>query len=146
MIAIEVSAAPFDVGAVIAALGRPGTGAIASFVGIVRGDGGLVALTLEQYPAMTTAALQRLAAAAAQRWTLSGVAIHHRVGCLVPGDPIVLVACAAAHRAAALEGCAFLIDQLKTRAPLWKHETFADGRGRWVEARGEDEAAGARWA
>lgn len=145
MIAVRVSPEPFDVGAEIAALGRDGMGAVASFVGIVRGDGGLTALTLEHYPAMTEAALRALAAEAASRWKLGGVTLHHRVGRLVPGDPIVLAACASAHRKDALEACAFLIDRLKTDAPFWKRESFADGREVWVEARGSDDAAAARW-
>ena len=145
MITVRVSPDLFDTGAEIAALGREGMGAVASFTGIVRGDGGLTALTLEHYPAMTEAALRALANEAASRWSLGGVALHHRVGRLVPGDPIVLVACTSAHRKDALEACAFLIDRLKTDAPFWKRESFADGREVWVEARDSDGAAGARW-
>jgi molybdopterin synthase catalytic subunit len=145
MIAVRVSPEPFDVGAEIAALGRDGMGAVASFVGIVRGDGGLTALTLEHYPAMTGAALRALADEATSRWKLGGVTLHHRIGRLVPGEPIVLAACASAHRKDALEACAFLIDRLKTDAPFWKRESFADGREVWVEARGSDDAAAARW-
>src|SRR5918997_3285932 len=87
-----------------------------------------------------------IAAEACARWPLSGCTVVHRVGRLMPGDPIVLVLTASAHRAAALESCAFLIDWLKTRAPFWKREEFADGRdARGVEARAEDDAAAARW-
>jgi molybdopterin synthase catalytic subunit len=146
VITVRVSPEPFDVGAEIAALGHDGMGAVSSFVGIVRGGGGLAALTLEHYPAMTEAALRALADHAVGRWSLGGVAIHHRVGRLVPGDPIVLVACASAHRRDALEACAFLIDRLKTDAPFWKQESFIDGREIWVEARNSDEAAAARWS
>ncbi|UVO54095.1 molybdenum cofactor biosynthesis protein MoaE [Sphingomonas sp. SUN039] len=146
MIAVRVSAELFDTGAEIAALGKDGMGAVASFTGIVRGDGGLTALTLEHYPAMTEAALRALAGEAASRWSLGGVTLVHRVGRLVPGDPIVLVACASAHRSDALEACAFLIDRLKTDAPFWKRESFADGREVWVEARTSDDAAAARWS
>jgi molybdopterin synthase catalytic subunit len=71
--------------------------------------------------------------------------VIHRVGRLCPGEPIVLVLTASAHRVAALESCAFLIDWLKTRAPFWKREEFADGRSRWVDARAEDDAIAARW-
>ena len=145
MIKVRVSPDPFDSGVEISALGRKGVGAVASFVGIVRGDGGLVAMTLEHYPAMTEAALTALANDAAARWSLSGVTLHHRVGRLVPGDPIVLVACASPHRRNALDACAFLIDRLKTDAPFWKQESFADGRETWVEAREGDDAAAARW-
>ena len=144
MIDVRVSAAAFDVGATTAALALPGMGAVASFVGIVRGGDGLVSLTLEHYPAMTAAALRAVAHDAMRRWELGGVVVHHRVGRLVPGDPIVLVACAAPHRAAALDACGFLIDRLKTDAPFWKHEGFADGTTRWVEPRQEDAAAATR--
>jgi molybdopterin synthase catalytic subunit len=146
MIAIRVAPEPFDVGVEMAALSADGIGGVASFVGIVRGDGGLKALTLEHYPAMTEASLRLLAEEAILRWSLGGVTLHHRVGRLLPGDPIVLVACASAHRKDALEACTFLIDRLKTDAPFWKHESFADGRELWVEARASDDAAAARWS
>ena len=150
MINVCVSTDLFDTGAEIAALGCDGMGAVASFTGIVRGGndeagGGLTALTLEHYPAMTEAALRALAEEATARWPLGGVTLHHRIGRLVPGDPVVLVACASAHRKDALEACAFLIDRLKTDAPFWKRESFADGREVWVEARDSDDAAAARW-
>jgi molybdopterin synthase catalytic subunit len=145
VITVRVSPDPFDTGAEIAALGRDGMGAVASFTGIVRGDGGLTALTLEHYAAMTEAALRALAGEAAARWSLGGITLHHRVGRLVPGDPIVLVACASAHRKDALDACAFLIDRLKTDAPFWKRESFADGRELWVEARSSDDTAAACW-
>ncbi len=145
MIGIRVSLEPFDAGTEISALGRDDMGAVASFVGIVRGNDDLTALTLEHYPAMTESALRALADEATRRWALGGVTLHHRVGRLVPGDPIVLVACASAHRKDALEACAFLIDRLKTDVPFWKRESFADGREVWVEARGSDDAAAARW-
>lgn len=146
MITVSVSPDTFDAGRAIAALGQGGIGAIASFSGIVRGDDGLVALTLEHYPAMTEVALRALAEQAVVRWPIGGVVIHHRVGRLVPGDSIVLVACASAHRKAAFEACAFLVDRLKTDAPFWKRESFDDGREIWVEARSSDDEAAARWA
>ena len=139
---VSVQEADFDPGA---ELGAFRSGAVASFIGHVRGDGGLVAMTLEHYPAMTGPALEALAADAEGRWPLEGVALIHRVGRLVPGDRIVLVAVAARHRAAALEACAFLIDRLKTDAPFWKKEEFGSGEARWVEARATDEEAAARW-
>lgn len=150
MITVRVSPDLFDTGAEIAALGRDDMGAVASFTGIVRGDakeacGGLSALTIEHYPGMTEAALKALVDEAAARWSLGGVTLHHRIGRLGPGDPIVLVACTSAHRIDALEACAFLIDRLKTDAPFWKRESFADGREVWVEARGSDAVAAARW-
>jgi molybdopterin synthase catalytic subunit len=146
MIAVRVGVDCFDASAEIAALSREGAGAVATFVGIVRGTGGLQSLTLEHYPAMTDAALENLAAQAAARWDLGGVTIIHRVGRLVPGDQIVFVGTASPHRSAALEACAFLIDRLKTDAPFWKAETFADGKSIWVESRTSDEDAAARWA
>lgn len=135
----------FDPGEELAALGALGSGGVASFVGHVRGDDALVALTLEHYPAMTIATLEALADEALSRWALDGVAVIHRIGRLVPGDRIVLVGTAARHRAAALEACAYLIDRLKTDVPFWKKEEFADGRSDWVEARASDDAAARRW-
>ena len=145
MIEAAVQEAPFEAGAVLARLERLGGGGVASFTGVVRGEGGLVELFLEHYPGVTARALQAMTEAAAARWSLLGAIVIHRVGALHPGDPIVLVATAARHRAAELEACAALIDRLKTEAPLWKRETFADGHVRWVEARGEDETAATRW-
>jgi molybdopterin synthase catalytic subunit len=120
-------------------------GAVASFIGVVRGDGGLVSLTLDHYPAMTARSLTLLAERARSNWTLTGVTIVHRTGTLYPKERIVFVGTASAHRAAALAGCAFLIDALKTEAPFWKREAFADGRAGWVSPRDSDAAAAARW-
>lgn len=142
MIRVSVQQADFDTGTELSAFR---SGAVASFIGHVRGDDGLVSMTLEHYEAMTAAALERLAEEAMRRWSLEGVTLIHRFGRLVPGDRIVLVATAARHRAAALEACAYLIDRLKTDAPFWKKEAFADGAQRWVEARTSDDEAAARW-
>ena len=140
--------APFDLAAESAALtaGRTDVGGLASFVGLCRADDGLAAMVLEHYPGMTERAIARIAAEACARWPLSGCTVIHRVGRLVPGEPIVLVLTASTHRAAALESCAFLIDWLKTGAPFWKREEFASGDERWVEARAEDDSAAARWS
>jgi molybdopterin synthase catalytic subunit len=146
MIEVRVSADPFDAGVELDRLAVAGVGGIASFIGIVRGDGGLTSMTLDHYPAMTEKALWTLAETALARWDLTGVTIVHRVGTMVPGDRIVFVGTASAHRAAALESCAFLIDRLKTEAPFWKRETFVDGRANWVEAREADAAAATRWS
>jgi molybdopterin synthase catalytic subunit len=145
---VLVQADPFDMGAEAARLqaGRTDVGGLASFLGICRADGGLVAMELEHYPGMTERALARIAEEACARWPLTGCTVIHRHGRLVPGDPIVLVLTASAHRVAALESCAFLIDWLKTKAPFWKREEFAGGAGRWVEAKAEDDAAADRWA
>jgi molybdopterin synthase catalytic subunit len=144
---IRVQEAPFDLGAETAALlaGRTDIGGLASFLGVCRGDDGLAAMVLEHYPGMTERALSRIAEEACARWPLTGCTVIHRVGRLVPGDPIVLVLTASPHRAAALESCAFLIDWLKTKAPFWKREEFAGGESRWVEAKAEDDAAAAKW-
>jgi molybdopterin synthase catalytic subunit len=145
MIEVRVQAEPFDPGAELARLETLAPGAVASFTGLVRGDDGLMAMELEHYPAMTQAALERVVAEAVSRWPLSGVIVIHRHGRLVPGDRIVFVGTASSHRAAALDGCAFLIDWLKTKAPFWKREVLGDGTARWVEARGADDGAAARW-
>ncbi len=148
MARIQVQEALFDVAAESAAMtaGRTDVGGVASFLGVCRGDDGLAAMVLEHYPGMTERALGRIAAEAEARWPLTGCTVIHRVGRILPGEPIVLVLTASAHRAAALESCAFLIDWLKTKAPFWKREEFADGDARWVAAKNEDDAAAARWS
>jgi molybdopterin synthase catalytic subunit len=145
MIHVSVQTDDFDVGAETARISADGAGAVASFVGYVRGDGGLCTMTLDHYPAMTDQALNDLAREAHTRWDLGGVTIIHRVGTLKPGAQIVLVATASRHRTNALEATTFLIDTLKTQAPFWKKECFADGRTQWVEARESDVSAAARW-
>ncbi len=144
--AIRVQAQPFDPGLELAALnlGRQDVGAVASFIGHVRGGDGLVALTLEHYPGMTEQHLADIEAEAHRRWPLLGSTVIHRVGRLLPGDAIVLVATASAHRDAAFAACAFLMDWLKTKAPFWKYEETIQG-GHWVEAHDKDETAAARW-
>jgi molybdopterin synthase catalytic subunit len=148
MARILVQEALFDMAAESAALttGRTDVGGVASFLGVCRGDDALAAMVLEHYPGMTERALGRIAAEAEARWPLTGCTVIHRVGRILPGEPIVLVLTASAHRAAALESCAFLIDWLKTKAPFWKREEFADGDARWVAAKNEDDAAAARWS
>ena len=150
MARIVVQETDFDTGAEIARLtaGRTDIGGIGCFVGTVRSEAGgrpIAALTLEHYPAMTEPALARIADEAARRWDLLGCTLIHRVGRLRPGENIVLVLAASAHRQAALEATAFLIDWLKTKAPFWKKEAFADGHEAWVAAREADEAAAERW-
>jgi molybdopterin synthase catalytic subunit len=144
---ILVQPEPFDAAAETAAIaaGRRDIGGIASFTGLCRADGGLEALVLEHYPGMTERAIERIAATAAERWPIEACTIIHRIGRIQPGEGIVLVLTASAHRAAALESCAFLIDWLKTRAPFWKREEFAGGRSRWVEAKEADDEAASRW-
>lgn len=147
MATIRVQEAPFDLAAESAALtaGRDDIGGLASFVGLCRADDGLAALVLEHYPGMTERALADIAAQAEARWPLTGCTVIHRTGRILPGQPIVLVLTASRHRTAALEACAFLIDWLKTGAPFWKHEEFADGATRWVAAKASDDTAAAKW-
>lgn len=144
---VRVQREPFDIGRETAALlaGRTDIGGLASFIGICRADDGLVAMELEHYPAMTARAIGRIAEEACARWPLAGCTVIHRFGRLLPGDPIVLVLAASAHRQPALEACAFLMDWLKTRAPFWKREEFAGGESRWVAAKATDDEAAARW-
>lgn len=151
MLRVAVQPEPFQVDAELAALtgARTDIGGVGLFLGVVRGSAGgrpIIAMTLEHYPGMTERALHRIAEEATSRWPLLGCTIIHRVGRLLPGDPIVLVAATSAHRAAALDATAFLIDWLKTRAPFWKHELFADGGAGWVEAREADAAMAQRWS
>ncbi|HEY7688603.1 MAG TPA: molybdenum cofactor biosynthesis protein MoaE [Dongiaceae bacterium] len=146
---IRVQHEDFDIGAEIAALtkDRVDIGGVASFIGLVRdvaGGESVGAMTLEHYPGMTEKKLQEIDAEANRRWPLSASLIVHRYGRLEPGDRIVLVITASAHRQAALESCAFLIDWLKTKAPFWKLEDTAAGP-QWVEARDSDDKAADRW-
>ncbi|WP_439545123.1 molybdenum cofactor biosynthesis protein MoaE [Sandarakinorhabdus sp.] len=148
MITARLQAEPFDAAAEQAALvgTRTDLGAVVSFTGLVRADGGLVALTLEHYPAMTLPQMQAIAAQAAARWPGTHGIIIHRHGRLLPGDAIVLVLTASPHRADAFAAAEFLMDWLKTKAPFWKRELWADGSTRWVEAKAADDRAAARWA
>lgn len=149
MIRVCVQAADFDTGVEVSRLASGGdsVGAVVSFVGVVRGESGgepLLSLQLEHYPGMTERELSRIADEARSRWQLSAVTIVHRVGVLRPKDQIVLVVTASAHRQAAFDGCAFVMDYLKTQAPFWKKETRASGEY-WIEARSSDDEAAARW-
>lgn len=158
---VSVQEADFDAGTEIAALsaGRDDVGAVASFTGLVRADKqadaaaaarvgadapAVQAMTLEHYPGMTEKALEAIVDEARGRWDLYGVRVIHRVGRLVPGDRIVFVAVASAHRGEAFAACEFIMDYLKTRAPFWKKEETPQG-GRWVDARESDDHAAGRW-
>jgi molybdopterin synthase catalytic subunit len=116
------------------------TGAVASFVGVVRE----VPMTLEHYPGMTENAIRKIAEEAVARWKIIDCTVIHRYGDLRPNDQIVLVAVAAAHRGEAFAACEFMMDYLKTRAPFWKKEHRPEGAA-WVEARVTDDAAAERW-
>lgn len=147
---VRVTPDDFDPSGEIAALtdDQHDIGAIATFVGKVRGgsEGGrLASLTLEHYPGMTEARLARIEADAVARFGLNGSRIVHRVGTLSPGDNIVLVVTAAPHRGDAFAAAEFLMDYLKTEAPFWKKERYADGREKWVEARDSDAHSASRW-
>jgi molybdopterin synthase catalytic subunit len=146
---IRIQQADFDVGHEIAALtqGRIDIGAVVSFSGICRGSENgepIAALTLEHYPGMAEAEIKRHADEAMSRWPLSGLTVIHRVGRIVPGENIVLVLAASAHRQAAFEAAEFLMDYLKANAPFWKREESAAGSS-WIEAHDHDDAAAARW-
>ena len=148
-ITIRLQREPFDAGAETAALarGRTDVGALVAFTGICRGseDGApIAALTLEHYPGMAEAEIARHVEEACARWPLLGVTVIHRHGRIEPGEDIVLVIAASVHREAAFAAAEFLMDYLKTRAPFWKQVEHAGGRT-WVEARGVDDKAAARW-
>lgn len=137
----------FDPGALLSdfCCGRTETGAVASFVGLARAEGGAAAkLELDAYPGFTEAQIGQHAEAAMTRFDLQDVLIVHRIGAIGPGEPIVFVATAAPHRRAAFEACDFLMDYLKSRAPFWKKET-GPGGARWIEPRPQDLTDLARW-
>ena len=146
---ICVQTEDFDPGAECAALtrGRTDIGAVASFVGLVRdaNDGaGISRMTLEHYPGMTEKSLAEIVDEARGRWDVMDATVIHRVGALKPGDNIVLVIVASAHRGDAFAACEFIMDYLKTRAPFWKKEETSEG-SRWVDARASDDESAARW-
>ena len=125
--------------------GRTDIGAIVSFTGYCRDEGGtLAALELEHYPGMAEEEIARIARQASERWPLGGLTIIHRYGRIAPGEPIVLVLTASEHRQAAFEAASFLMDFLKTRAPFWKKEQRGDGEN-WVGSRSADEEAAKGW-
>jgi molybdopterin synthase catalytic subunit len=150
---VLIQEADFDVGAELAALqgGRTDVGAVASFVGLVRGhtrgqanDGDVSALALEHYPGMTERAIEAMIVEAEARFDVLAARVIHRVGRLLPGERIVLVAVASSHRRDAFQACEFLMDYLKTHAPFWKKEATPTGE-QWVDAREGDDAALRRW-
>src|SRR5215470_10573111 len=142
---VRIQREDFDVGGEIARLtqGRADIGALATFTGICRDDG-IVAMTLEHYPGMAEAEIARHVEEAEKRWPLLGVTVIHRHGRLTPGENVVLVVTASAHREAAFAAAEFLMDYLKTRAPFWKQVEYAD-RKTWVEAKSSDDALAERW-
>ncbi len=147
---VSVQTDTFDAGEEINALhaNDPAIGAVASFVGYCRDEGGrLAALELEHYPGMAEEQLTAIAKEASERWSLNGITVIHRHGRLEPGDPIVLVVAAAPHRRAAFEATDFVMDYLKTQAPFWKKEHPANqaGTASWVEAKASDDDDAQRW-
>jgi molybdopterin synthase catalytic subunit len=149
-VTIRIQAEPFDTAAETAALteGRTDVGAVVAFTGLCRDEGGrLSALELEHYPGMAEAEIARIATEAQSRWPLMGLTVIHRFGLIGPGEEIVLVLAASAHRRAAFEAAEFLMDYLKTCAPFWKREHLKDGAiGAWVEAKAVDDEAMERWS
>jgi molybdopterin synthase catalytic subunit len=146
---VRIQEADFDVGAELAALqgARTDVGAVATFVGCVRGhtrEDDVSALTLEHYPGMTERAIESMIVEAEARFHMQGALVIHRVGRMLPGERIVLVAALSPHRRDAFQACEFLMDYLKTHAPFWKKETTPQGE-RWVDARVADDAALQRW-
>ena len=146
---IRIQEQDFDIAREIAALshGRTDIGAVVSFSGICRGSEGeeaIDALTLEHYPGMAEAEIERHAQDAMSRWPLQGLTVIHRFGRIEPGQNIVLVLTASQHRQAAFEAAEYLMDYLKTSAPFWKQEEGAK-ENKWIEARAHDDAAAARW-
>jgi len=138
---ISVQPGDFDLSAEVKKIsGEKTVGAVASFVGVVRE----VPMTLEHYPGMTESAIRRIVEEASGRWKVMDCTVIHRYGALQPGDQIVLVAVASAHRGDAFAACEFIMDYLKTQAPFWKKEHRAEG-ARWVEARASDDQAAERW-
>ncbi len=145
---VSVQTEDFDIGRILAELTerRSDIGALVTFTGLVRDmpGGGLQAMELEHYPAMTEKALREIEAEARERWNLSASLIIHRIGRLKPGEQIMMVATGSAHRKDAFEAAEFLMDYLKSRAPFWKKEHTAEGAD-WVDARESDEDALNRW-
>jgi molybdopterin synthase catalytic subunit len=146
---IRIQREDFDIGAEIGRLteGRADVGAVVAFSGLCRDEAStLAALELEHYPGMAEAEIARIAEEALGRWPLMGLTAIHRFGKIAPGENIVLVVAASAHRQAAFEAASFLMDYLKSRAPFWKKEHRADGSdGNWVDAKDADDQAAARW-
>jgi len=147
---IAVQGGDFDVADEMARLKEAGgrnVGALVTFTGVCRDEGGrLAALELEHYAGMAEAEIGRIAHEAAARWSLAGITIVHRSGRILPGENIVLVVTASAHREAALAAASFLMDFLKTRAPFWKKEHPSTGDGGWVDAKVADDQAAGRWS
>lgn len=146
---VRIQAGDFDLAAEVSALaaGRLDVGAVVTFSGLCRDeDGTLSALELEHYPGMAQAEILRIARQATDRWPLTGLVAIHRHGRIKPGENIVLVVAASAHRQAAFDAASYLMDFLKTRAPFWKKEHRMDGTaGHWVDARESDNQAAKRW-
>ena len=144
---ITLTDKPFDPGAALTdfSAGRSEAGAVASFLGLARGEAGAAtALELEAYPDFTVAEIGKFMEAAVTRFSLHDARVIHRIGAIAPGEAIVLVLTAAAHRREAFEACDFLMDYLKSRAPLWKKQHGPEG-ARWVEPTARDMADAARW-
>jgi molybdopterin synthase catalytic subunit len=143
---VSVQSQPFDLGAEVAAFtaGVSGAGAVVTFTGIVRPDGGLFGMEIEHYPGMTEKAILGIVEEACSRWSLADALVIHRYGRLAPGEAIMMVATASLHRGDAFAAAEFLMDYLKSRAPFWKKESRDEGET-WVAAKETDEDALKRW-
>ena len=144
---LSVQEAAFDLGAEANRFSHDlkGVGAVVTFSGLVRDNGGLLtAMEIEHYPGMTEKAISAIMEEAVARWGLADALVIHRYGVLRSGEPIMMVATAASHRADAFAAAEFLMDYLKSRAPFWKKEISANGAD-WVAAKDSDEAALTRW-
>jgi molybdopterin synthase catalytic subunit len=143
---IAIAPGPIDPPALLADFTRAagGAGAIVSFSGFVRTDGGVTGLWLDHHERLTLAAIEDVAGFARERFGLADIAVVHRVGSVAAREPILFVAAAASHRRAAFDAVDFVMDRLKTAVPLWKCERRGQDR-KWVEARPQDHADAARW-
>jgi molybdopterin synthase catalytic subunit len=143
---VRLEAGPIDPGALLSAFceGRRETGGVVSFTGLARADAGVQALELQAYPGFTDAAIGRLLDDAQARFAVQDLAVVHRIGRVEPGQAVVFVAAASAHRRAAFEAADYVMDHLKTAAPFWKRE-WREGGPVWIEPRGEDHADTSRW-
>ncbi len=148
-IVVRVQKEVFDAAAEAAALtqGRSDIGAVVTFTGLCRDEGGMLAtLEIERYPGMAEEEINRVALEASSRWPLEGIVAIHRYGLIRPGEPIVLAVTASTHRAEAFAAASFLMDYLKTEAPFWKKQHLADQTsGDWIEAKAQDQAAAQKW-
>ena len=148
-IKIKIQNEDFDVSDEIKILHQNNTGAIVNFIGVVRGydeknNQIIKSMTLEHYPGMTESEIEKIVFESFQRWELTGVTVIHRVGNLKPSDQIVFVGVSSKHRQNAFDGCNFIMDWLKTKAPFWKVEKN-NNTNNWVNYNESDNVAVKKW-